>query len=288
MNNSSAAHSPSSLRNASPRGRIAALADPDSVQWFPPAGASPHIARYGMSPREDDGIVVARIRMGGVPMLVAAQDEKYLAGSVGERHGIALQSMLVEARRERPAAIVLLLASGGVRLHEANAAELALGRALAALLDARADGIAVVAIGVGNVFGGTSVLACAADRLAMLPGTRIGLSGPKVLESVHGKWELDADEERDVEAVFGAKARSALGFVDLLADDADARARHGCTARRAIAPISRPASPQRTRCCARASQAIRRTRRRSTRWRASTAPRRSTTADGCGCATSAG
>jgi len=222
MNISSAAQSPSSLRNASPRGRITALADPDSVQWFPPAGASPHVARYGVSPREDDGIVVAQIRMGGVPMLVAAQDERYLAGSVGERHGIALQSMLVEARRERPAAIVLLLASGGVRLHEANAAELALGRALAALLDARADGIAVVAIGVGNVFGGTSVLACAADRLAMLPGTRIGLSGPKVLESVHGKWELDADEERDVEAVFGAKARSALGFVDLLADASDA------------------------------------------------------------------
>jgi hypothetical protein len=66
------------------------------------------------------------------------------------------------------------------------------------------------------------VLACAADRLAMLPGTRIGLSGPKVLESVHGKWELDADDDRDVEAVFGAKARSAMGFVDLLADDGDA------------------------------------------------------------------
>ena len=39
---------------------------------------------------------------------------------------------------------------------------------------------------------------------------------------MHGKWELDADDERDVEAVFGAKSRSAMGFVDLLADDADA------------------------------------------------------------------
>ena len=221
MNISFAAH-PSSLRNASPQARIAALADPDSVEWFPPAGASPHVARYGVPPQEDDGIVVARIRLGGAPMLVAAQDEKYLAGSVGERHGIALQAMLSEARRERAAAIVLLLASGGVRLHEANAAELALGRALAGVLDARADGIPVVAVGVGNLFGGTSVLACAADRLAMLPGTRIGLSGPKVLESVHGKWELDADEERDVEAVFGAKARSAMGFLDLLADASDA------------------------------------------------------------------
>ena len=63
---------PSSLRNASPRARIAAVADPDSVEWFPPAGASPHVARYGVSPQEDDGIVVARMRLGGAAMLVAA------------------------------------------------------------------------------------------------------------------------------------------------------------------------------------------------------------------------
>jgi len=222
MINSVPSQAPVNLRTASPRMRITALADPDSVQFFPPTGASPHIARFGMVAHDDDGIVVARIRLGGSPMLVAAQDESFLAGSVGERHGIALQSMLALALREPPAAIVLLLASGGVRLHEANAAELALSRALASLLDARAAGIPVVAVGVGNLFGGASVLACSADRLAMLPGTRIGLSGPKVLESVHGKWELDADDDRDVEAVFGAKARSAMGFVDLLADDGDA------------------------------------------------------------------
>ena len=148
---------------------------------------------------------MARVRVHGAPMLVAAQDERYLAGSVGERHGKALQMMAADARREPPTAIVLLLASGGVRLHEANAAELALGRALAALLDARADGVPVVAIALGNLFGGASVLACAADRLAMLPDTRIGLSGPKVLESVHGKWELDAEDGRDIDAVFGRK-----------------------------------------------------------------------------------
>jgi len=141
---------------------------------------------------------------------------------VGERHGRMLLAVVEEARRQQATAVVLLLASGGVRLHEANAAEVALARALGALLDARVAGMAVLAIGVGNVFGGTSVLACAADRLAMLPDTRIGLSGPKVLESVHGKWELDADDARDVEAVFGARARSAMGFVELLVDDVDA------------------------------------------------------------------
>jgi malonate decarboxylase beta subunit len=210
------------LRAATPAARIAALADAGSAHFLAPAGSSPHLARYGIAAHDDDGIVAARIRVNGEPMVVAAQDETFLAGSVGERHGRALLAMVEEARRHRASAVVLLLASGGVRLHEANAAEVALARALAALLDARVAGTAVLAIGVGNVFGGTSVLACAADRLAMLPDTRIGLSGPKVLESVHGKWELDADDTRDVEAVFGARARSAMGFVELLVDDADA------------------------------------------------------------------
>lgn len=210
------------LRDAEPSSRIALLADPDSVDAFPPAGASAHLARFGITPRADDGIVIARAELAGAPILVAAQDERYLAGSVGERHGDALRTMFEAARRERPHAIVLLLASGGVRLHEANVAELALARALSSLLDARIAGIPVVAIAVGHVFGGTSVLACAADRLALLPGTRFGLSGPKVVESVHGKWQLDAEDARDVDAVFGASARNTAGVAELLADDADA------------------------------------------------------------------
>ena len=210
------------LRGATPVARIAAIADPGSAEYLPPIGASPHLARFGIAAHENDGLVIARARVHGTPMLVAAQDERYLAGSVGERHGAALQAMVATARRERVGAIVLLLASGGVRLHEANPAELVLARALSAFLDARADGIGVIAVGVASVFGGTSVLACAADRLALLPGTRFGLSGPKVLESVHGKWELDADDARDVDAVFGARARNAGGLVELLADDADA------------------------------------------------------------------
>jgi len=209
------------LAGAPPQQRIAALADAGSVEVFALPGPSPHLARYGIVPRDDDGIVVARIRVDGQPVLVAAQDERYLAGSVGERHGAALLAMLECARRERPVAVVLLLASGGVRLHEANVAELALARVLRAMLDARVEGLAVLAIAVGHVFGGASVLACAADRLALLPGSRFGLSGPRVLESVHGKWELDADDAQDVDNVFGAASRNQAGHVELLADDAE-------------------------------------------------------------------
>ena len=223
---------PHGLRMATPLARIAALADPGSAHFLAPAGASRHLTRHGIVPHEDDGVVTARVQVQGTPMLVAAQDERFLSGSVGERHGRALHALVDDAQGSGARAIVLLLASGGVRLHEANAAELALARTLRAMLDARAVGVPVIAVAVGSVFGGTSVLACAADRLAMLPGTRIGLSGPKVLESVHGKWELDADDERDIDAVFGARARSGMGYVDLVVDDADALRAWICQAAR--------------------------------------------------------
>src|SRR3982751_1273167 len=160
----------SSLRGRSPSGRLAAIADAGIVESLDAPRASPHLVRYGITARDDDGVITARLRIDGRTWLAAAQDERFLAGSVGQRHGEALQQLFDRARTERPAGVLLLAASGGVRLHEANAAELALGRALRALLAARADGIQIAAIAVGDVFGGASVLACACERLAAMPG----------------------------------------------------------------------------------------------------------------------
>ncbi|HYT97872.1 MAG TPA: biotin-independent malonate decarboxylase subunit gamma [Casimicrobiaceae bacterium] len=212
----------SAIRRLPPSKRIAALADDGTVTPLDSSRPSPYLARFGVTAQDDDGVATARIEVAGGVVLVAAQDERFLRGSVGANHGEALRSLFARAQQERPAAIVLLLASGGVRLHEANAAELALARALRALFDARIEGIPVLAIIVGDVFGGTSVLACAADRAAMLTSARIGLSGPKVIESVHGKWELDADRPDDVRSVFGAYARASRGGVDRIADEVDA------------------------------------------------------------------
>jgi malonate decarboxylase beta subunit len=208
------------IRRLTPLARIAALGDDGRMTPLDVPRPSPHLARFGMTPQADDGVATARIDVGGAPVLVAAQDETFLRGSVGANHGDALRDLFERALRERPSAVLLIAASGGVRLHEANAAELALARALRALLDARAAGVAVLALVVGDVFGGASVLACATDRTSMLDGARLGLSGPKVIESVHGKWELDAERSSDVDAVFGAQARSAA--VDRIADDVDA------------------------------------------------------------------
>jgi malonate decarboxylase beta subunit len=203
-----------------PEARLAALADPGSLAVDPPAGASPDLARFGIVAHADDGIVSGRATIDGRAVLAAAQDERFLRGAVGAIHGRALSALAAHARAERPAAVILVLASGGVRLHVANAAELALARALRAIVDLRASGVPVVAIAAGDVFGGASVLACACDRLALLPHVRFGVSGPAVIETARGRGEIAADDANAVARVFGARARAMSGMADLVDDDA--------------------------------------------------------------------
>ena len=213
------------LRALTPAQRIAAVADRGSVRSVTASldapRPSPHLARWGIAAQDDDGVVVARATIDGAHVLVAAQDERFLGGSAGAHHADALRRLFELGRAERPAAVVILAASGGVRLHEANAAEWGLARALAALLDLRAAGVPVLVAGVADVFGGASVLACAAARLALLPGVRLGLSGPAVIETARGRDELDARDTATVARVFGAEARAAAGHVELLIDGAD-------------------------------------------------------------------
>lgn len=209
----------SQISNLDPLARLAALADAGSLAPFPVAGPSLHLSRWGIAPAANDGVTCARLEVGGTRTLAMAQDARFLGGSIGANHGAALQRLFKCALDERPEVVVLLIDSGGVRLHEANAAELALARALGALFDVRRAGIPTLAVVTGAAFGGASVLAAACERLCFLPGARFGLSGPGVIETAHGKAELDAGDPGAVAALFGASARVAAGIGTLQDDD---------------------------------------------------------------------
>jgi malonate decarboxylase beta subunit len=213
-------HSP---RPTTPHAWLRALADDSAFDEHDAHVPSPHLARFGIAPRGDDGIVAATVSIGGRVFEAVAQDAQFLRGSVGERHGAKLATAIARARSSRRPLLVLA-ASGGVRLHEANAGELALARALRALVDARAEGIATLAIGIGDVFGGMSVLVSACDALALLPGTRLGLSGPQVIALAQDEAApADAHEHRaSADVVCGAEARVRAGFADELDDDVQA------------------------------------------------------------------
>jgi len=129
------------------------------------------------------------------------------------------------ALRDRPAAVLLLAESGGVRLHEANAGLIAVSEVMRALLDVRAAGIPVVVLigGANGCFGGMGIVARCADRVVMSDNGRLAMSGPEVIEASHGVEEFDSRDRALVWRTTGGKHRFLSGDCDVLVDD-DAQA----------------------------------------------------------------
>ena len=63
-----------------------------------------------------------------------------MGGAVGEVHGAKLVGLLERALATRPEAVILLVETGGVRLHEANAGLVAVSEIMHAVLAVRLPG----------------------------------------------------------------------------------------------------------------------------------------------------
>jgi len=206
------------------RERIARLLDAGSFhEWLPPAErvTSPHLAQLGVPSAFDDGVAIGRATLAGQPVFVAAQEGAFMGGSVGEVHGAKLVGLLQRALRDRPAGVLLLADSGGVRLHEANAGLIAVSEVMRAVLDVRAAGIPVVVL-VGSAngcFGGMGIVARCADHVVMSDVGRLAMSGPEVIEASHGVDEFDARDRALVWRTTGGKHRWLSGDCDALVDD---------------------------------------------------------------------
>ncbi len=210
---------------ATARERVAGLLDPGSFQELLPPSArvtSPHLAELDVPAAFDDGVVVGRGALDGRPVLVAAQEGGFMGGAVGEVHGAKLVGLLERAVDERPAAVLLLVESGGVRLHEANAGLVAVSEVMRAVLAARAAGVTVLALGGGRFgcFGGMGIVARLCDAVILSEEGRLGLSGPEVIEETCGVEELDSRDRALVWRTVGGKHRYLLGEAGhLVADD---------------------------------------------------------------------
>lgn len=208
----------------SARERLAHIVDPDSFhEWLPPSArlTSPHLAQLGVPTAFDDGVAIGRATLAGRTVFVAAQEGEFMGGGVGEVHGAKLVGLLRRALRDRPAAVVLLAESGGVRLHEANAGLIAVSEVMRALLDVRAAGIPVIVLigGANGCFGGMGIVARCADHVVMSDIGRLAMSGPEVIEASHGVDEFDARDRALVWRTTGGKHRWLCGDCDALVDD---------------------------------------------------------------------
>jgi malonate decarboxylase beta subunit len=144
-----------------------------------------------------------------------------MGGAVGEVHGAKLVGLLQRAVDEQAYAVLLLLESGGVRLHEANAGLIAVSEVMRAILDARAAGVPVVAMigGSNGCFGGMGIAARCANTIVMSEEGRLAMSGPEVIETAHGVEEFDSRDRALVWRTTGGKHRYLLGDCQALVQD---------------------------------------------------------------------
>ncbi|WP_312319398.1 biotin-independent malonate decarboxylase subunit beta [Stenotrophomonas sp.] len=214
-----------SYYEADARERISALLDAGSfTEFLGPARrvTSPHLAQLDQPAAFDDGIVVGSGALRGKSVLVAAQQGPFMGGGVGEVHGAKLTGLLQRAAQVRPDGVLLLLDTGGVRLHEANAGLIAISEIMRATLAARAVGVPVLAlIGSGNgAFGGMGIVARCCSTVIMSEEGRLSLSGPEVIETVRGVEEFDARDRALVWRVTGGKHRYLIDQAQVLVADA--------------------------------------------------------------------
>lgn len=185
---------------------------------------SPWLERQGVVPQADDGVVIAKGSIDGLPVVIAAIEGAFQGGSLGEVGGAkiagALELAAEDNRKGIPTRAVLLLETGGVRLQEANLGLAAIADIHAAIVDLRRyqPVIGVVAGSVG-CFGGMSIAAALCSYLVLTREARLGLNGPQVIEQEAGLEEYDSRDRPFIWSLTGGEQRFASGLVDRYVSD---------------------------------------------------------------------
>ena len=206
------------------RQRLDAITDQGSfVEFLPPPErlTSPYLAQLGIPVSLDDGVVIGRARIDGKKVYLAAQVGQFVGGAVGEIHGAKLTGLFKAAYRDGVPCVVIV-ESGGVRLHEGSAGEIAIAETMRAIFECRArkvPTIAVIGTDIG-AYGGMGILSTCCDFRVMTEHGRLGISGPIVIEKWMGKKAYDSSNRALVWKTSGGKTKYLLGDADALVHDA--------------------------------------------------------------------
>lgn len=209
---------------ASARTRLRLFLDTGSfVEFIGPEKreVSPHLEVFDLPEQFDDGIIVGRGRLDGDPVFVAAQEGRFMGGAFGEVHGAKLTGLLRAARDIRTIPVLILFDTGGVRLQEANAGELAIAEIMRAVIEARIAGVSVFGLigGRAGCYGGGGLIAGCCSALVISEQGRIAVSGPEVIETNRGVEEFDSKDRALVWRTMGGKHRRLTGGADVFVDD---------------------------------------------------------------------
>jgi acetyl-CoA carboxylase carboxyl transferase subunit beta len=129
-----------------------------------------------------EALNVASGMMGGLPVVVAAMDFEFMAGSMGIAVG---EAMLAAGRRaiERRGALLVVAASGGARMQEGILSLMQMARTTIAVEEVRGAGLPYIVVLTDPTTGGVSAsFAMLGDITLAEPGAVIGFAGARVIE----------------------------------------------------------------------------------------------------------
>lgn len=129
-----------------------------------------------------DALVVRKGQLKGLPLVAAAFEFEFMAGSmgsvVGERFVRAVHTCIDERR-----ALVCFSASGGARMQEALFSLMQMAKTSAALTQLSEERLPYISVLTDPTMGGVSAsFAMLGDVIVAEPGALIGFAGPRVIE----------------------------------------------------------------------------------------------------------
>lgn len=131
---------------------------------------------------EKDAIIVAHGAMGGMPVVIAAFDFKFMGGSMG----VAVGEGIVAAARLavlQDASLIIVPASGGARMQEGVLSLMQLPRTVIAVDEVKEAGLPYIVLLTDPTTGGvTASFAMLGDIQIAEPGAMIGFAGARVIE----------------------------------------------------------------------------------------------------------
>lgn len=174
--------------------RLAMLADRDTLALLEPdvpsddplgfTDGEPYPRRLAQARRAtgmSEAVVCARMRISCTPVVAAAMDFRFMGGSLSAAVG-ELITLAAEAALAERTPLVLVTASGGVRMQEGVVGLMQMAKTAQAMQRLDEAGLVTICLITDPTYGGVAAsYAMLGDVVIAEPGARFGFAGPRVI-----------------------------------------------------------------------------------------------------------
>jgi acetyl-CoA carboxylase carboxyl transferase subunit beta len=132
--------------------------------------------------KEKEAVITGTGAIEGIACALGVMDFNYIGGSMGSVVGEKI-TRVIEHATEARLPVVIVSASGGVRMHEAIIGLMQMAKTSAALYRLRAAGVPYISVLTNPTTGGTTAsFAMLGDVIMAEPKSLIGFAGPRVIK----------------------------------------------------------------------------------------------------------